>query len=147
MRHLFAYGTLMCPDIMREVSGVSLVHVRAALNGYRRWCVRGEEYPALVPDGDGRVEGVLYRGVPDCAWQRLDLFEGDMYTRTGVDVGIGTSTTLGAQTYVVRPEYVWQLDRREWSLDGFLREGKKRFRAEYGGYSSIHPTQQRRQHA
>lgn len=32
----FAYGTLMCEDIMREVSGIRPSHVPGTLKGYRR---------------------------------------------------------------------------------------------------------------
>lgn len=64
MRHLFAYGTLMCDDIIAEISGSLLSHVSATLRGYRRMCVKGEHYPALVPEAGGSVEGVLYLNVP-----------------------------------------------------------------------------------
>ena len=48
MENLFAYGTLMCEDIMREVSGVRLLQVSGKLKGYSRRGVKGEHYPAFI---------------------------------------------------------------------------------------------------
>jgi len=79
MEHLFAYGTLMCDSIMREVSGFDLPAVPGTLKGYCRRSVKGELYPAIMPYRGGCVEGVIYRCVPGLAWERLDRFEGEMY--------------------------------------------------------------------
>jgi gamma-glutamylcyclotransferase (GGCT)/AIG2-like uncharacterized protein YtfP len=103
MENLFAYGTLMCDDIMIEVSGCRLSHMPGTLRGYSRRSVRGEHYPALVPREEGRVEGVVYRNVPDSAWDRLDRFEGEMYTRQLLQIQLnGRATLLAAPTWCDR---------------------------------------------
>ena len=72
MENLFAYGTLMCEDIMQDVAGCRLSCVPAELRGYSRRRVRGEHYPALVEGrpaegaslelaGDGSVKVGLRR--------------------------------------------------------------------------------------
>ncbi len=127
----------MCGDIMGEVSGCRLSAIPGILRGYSRRSVKGEHYPALLPDADGRVEGVLYRDVPDSAWRRLDRFEGDMYARQVVQIELNDGASLPAATYVVRPEFLDQLEQSEWDLAEFLRRGKARFRRRYKGYSSI----------
>ena len=48
MTHLFAYGTLMCEDIMQEVSGCLPEHRRGFLKGYVRRRVKGQAYPGLL---------------------------------------------------------------------------------------------------
>jgi gamma-glutamylcyclotransferase (GGCT)/AIG2-like uncharacterized protein YtfP len=137
MDNLFAYGTLMCDDIMREVSGCRLSPVAATLKGYRRRSVKGEPYPALVPDEEGCVEGVVYRSVPEAAWDRLDQFEGEMYTRQFVQLELNDGATLPAAAYVVRPQFLDRLDPSDWDFAEFLRHGKARFQSHYQGYQSL----------
>jgi gamma-glutamylcyclotransferase (GGCT)/AIG2-like uncharacterized protein YtfP len=136
-KNLFAYGTLMCEDIMREVSGCRLSYVSGTLRGYRRRSVRGETYPALIPHEKGRVEGVVYRKVPDSAWERLDGFEGEMYARQVVQIELEDGTRLPAATYVVKPEFVGHLDQSDWDFAEFLQNGKESFQRHYKGYRSL----------
>ncbi len=122
---------------MGDVSGVRLTHVPGTLNGHRRWCVKGEHYPAIAPDVNGRVSGVVYRDVPDSAWTRLDQFEGDMYVRQPVRIEIRDRVTLPAETYVVRPAFLACIETIEWDFDDFLRNGKSRFQKYYKGFQSL----------
>lgn len=134
MEHLFAYGTLMCDDIMREVAGCRLSHVSGILKGYRRRSVKGEHYPALVPEVEGRVEGVIYLNLPNSVWQRLDRFEGEMYTRQTVHIELNDGRTLCAETYVTKSTFLDRLDESDWDFDGFLVSGKASFQNHYKGY-------------
>ncbi len=134
---LFAYGTLMCDDIMRSVAGCSLSHTRAVLPEFRRYTVKGEVYPALVAHKGGLVEGVVYHAIPHTAWFRLDRFEGEMYERRLVNVVLPDGSTERVYTYVVRPGFEGRLDSAEWDFDTFLRSGKTRFEAEYPGYGAV----------
>ncbi len=138
---LFAYGTLMCADIMRAVSGCpELAGTAGLLRDHRRLCVRGEHYPGLVPQPGASVEGILYHIVPAAAWARLDRFEGDMYVRAGVDVELADATIQRAQTYLVRPDLTGLLEERVWQLEDFLRHGKAEFESAYAGYTAIKTT-------
>src|SRR6185369_5509088 len=47
---LFTYGSLMCADIMAAVVGDQLRCTPAILSGYRRFLVRDEYYPGVIPD-------------------------------------------------------------------------------------------------
>ncbi len=137
MRNLFAYGTLMCDEIMREVSGYSLSHWQGTLKGYRRRSIRGEHYPAILPDAEGRVDGLVYRNVPDPAWDLLDRFEGEMYVRRLVHVELAGGETVAASAYVIREEFADRLARSDWDFSIFLRNGKEHFQNHYRGYHSL----------
>jgi len=137
LKNLFAYGTLMCGDIMHEVSGVCCSPLPATLKGFRRHSVRGEHYPAIVPDEEGRVDGLVYRDVPEAAWVRLDRFEGEMYERSIVQVEMKDGSILPAATYVTLPKFLDRLDPSGWDFAEFLRTGKTSFRRGYGGYRSL----------
>lgn len=135
--HLFAYGTLMCPDIMTEVSGLDQPATFATLRGYRRLRVKGEDYPALVPDAAGLVTGVVYRDVTEAAWALLDRFEGDMYALVGAQVELADGTVAAVQTYVVNRGFGACLEEVEWDFVEFLDSGKQRFRTSYKGYLEL----------
>jgi len=137
MENLFAYGTLMCADIMEGVSGCCLPAVPGILKGYRRWAVKGAEYPGIAPDEEGHVEGMVYRNIPETAWERLDRFEGDMYARQLVQIELNDGATLLAAAYVVRPQYTGYLENTEWDFPDFLRSGKTRFERHYEGFQAL----------
>jgi gamma-glutamylcyclotransferase (GGCT)/AIG2-like uncharacterized protein YtfP len=138
MQDLFAYGTLMCADIMRAVSGCQeLTGSAGLLRDHIRLYVRGEHYPGLLLCPGSCVEGVVYPAVPAQAWERLDRYEGDLYRRVGIDVELGAAGIRRVQTYLVRPELSGCLENRVWELEGFLRHGKAEFERAYAGYTAI----------
>ncbi|MFO7568309.1 MAG: gamma-glutamylcyclotransferase family protein [Smithellaceae bacterium] len=137
MQNLFAYGTLMCEDIMTEVSGCLLSCEPGIVKGYSRRAVKGEPYPALVYSEAGLVEGIVYRDLPMRAWERLDHFEGEMYARLSVQVELAGQLMLPAQTYVVQPEFRNRLEKYDWDFAKFLSHGKEIFQRHYKGYALI----------
>ncbi len=137
MTALFAYGTLMCEDIMQAVAGVVLPHEKAILQGHRRLAVKGEEYPGVLPAEGFLVEGILYYDVCGASWERLDRFEGEMYCRTGVTVFLDDSSRRDAFTYIVRPEYRDRLSNSDWSFTDFVEKKKNVFISTYGGYDAL----------
>jgi gamma-glutamylcyclotransferase (GGCT)/AIG2-like uncharacterized protein YtfP len=133
----FAYGTLMCEDIMLAVTGHRFNRTPGFLRDYRRRAVKGEVYPGILPERDGVVEGIVYRDLPDTAWARLDPFEGEMYQRQIVGVTLADSTPIEAHTYVVRPEFENRLDSSDWDFEKFLQSGKKTFETHYFGFKAL----------
>jgi gamma-glutamylcyclotransferase (GGCT)/AIG2-like uncharacterized protein YtfP len=137
MTHLFAYGTLMCEDIMQEVSSCLPEHRRGVLKGYARRRVRGHVYPGLLQREGNPVDGVVYLEVPASAWERLDRFEGEMYARQTVSIEMYDGGRLTAETYIVRQEYADRLEKTEWDFSEFLSNGNSKFRAGYVGHYSL----------
>ncbi len=137
MRHCFAYGTLMCEDIMRAVSGHLPPHERAELADYARHPVVGEHYPGIRPRPGARVAGVLYRDLGSTALARLDAFEGEQYLRRSVTVRLADGSAVPAETYVFKPQYAHLLAPGDWDYDAFLRSGRGGFEAQYLGYTRL----------
>jgi len=137
MQKLFAYGSLMCPDIMQLVSGLSLQGTPALLRGFQRCQVLNEPYPAIKASPTQQVEGMLYQGLLPDAWQRLDRFEGEMYQRRQVLLVDAHSQVIEACAYVIRPQYEHHLLHEEWSFEDFLRHGKAQFERDYRGFSEL----------
>lgn len=137
--NLLAYGTLMDPDIMQDVSGGSWESTQALLHGYQRHCVLGEHYPGIVRCDGAYVEGVVYFNVSADAIYRLDLFEGDMYSRDAVKVhGKDDYKVIDAVVYVVKPQYVHLLSEQTWNFQEFIKSGKEQFRQLYSGYDVLY---------
>lgn len=135
--NLFAYGTLMCAEIMQQVAGSLPPAAPAALGNYRRCRISNEEYPAIVGQPGAAVQGLVYLAVPAAAWLRLDRFEGEMYARRTVLVDGADGKSLAADTYVIRDEFAHLLLPAEWSYAEFLRSGMRRFAADYGGFAAL----------
>ena len=133
----FAYGTLMCEDIMLAVTGHRFSRTPGVLRDYRRRAVKGEAYPGIIPERGRVVEGIVYRDVPDNAWAFLDAFEGEMYQRRIVGVNLADKTFIEAYTYVVRPDFESRLDSSEWDFEKFLQSDKKIFEAYYAGFKAL----------
>ncbi|MFM2043970.1 MAG: hypothetical protein RLY86_2546 [Pseudomonadota bacterium] len=76
---LFAYGTLMDPDVRSLVLGRESPAgegVAAVLPGYRRLTVAEEVYPTVLPHSDGQVEGLLVPLRSAIERERVQFFEG-----------------------------------------------------------------------
>ena len=135
--HVFTYGSLMCPDIMAKVSGFTKPGIAARLEGFFRSRVKGEEYPAIAPQPEAFVEGILYSDVPAKGLELLDLFEGETYERRTVSVRDAAENSYQAEVYVFRREFHHLLVHAEWDFEVFLAQGKKKFEQDYKGFAAI----------
>ncbi len=86
MQNLFTYGSLRCEDIMFAVVGQVLRHHPASLADYRCYTVKNEQYPGVVSETGGSVEGVVYYDIEPEGWLRLDRFEGEPYPKERADL-------------------------------------------------------------
>ena len=132
--HLFAYGTLMDGDIMAAVSRGRYRHAPAVLNNYVRKAVRGEVFPAIALCDGGSVDGMVYFGLTQDAFARLDRFEGSLYQRTAVLVTCHGGKSVEAQTYVIARQFTHRLSEQNWDYQEFRTHNKDRFQVGYQGY-------------
>ncbi len=135
--HFFAYGTLMCEDILLAATGCRFTGVRGILRDYERRTIRGEVYPGIVVTPGKVVEGVVYSDLPEAAWRRLDAFEGEMYHRRLIQVELEDGTARVAQAYVIRPEFEHRLSSSPWLREEFLGSGRQRFETQYPGFETL----------
>jgi gamma-glutamylcyclotransferase (GGCT)/AIG2-like uncharacterized protein YtfP len=123
----FTYGSLMCEDIFRAVTGQSCPSEPARLDGYRRHPVRGEDYPGIRPATGARINGVLYLNITPKTLARLDAFEGTLYRRESVEVHTNDGAAVSAWVYVFHPARIHRLGDGGWDAEHFVRHGKARF--------------------
>ena len=60
--NLFAYGTLMFPEVWRQVVGTPHSGTPAAAHGYAAYRVKNAVYPGLVCEEDSSTSGQVFRG-------------------------------------------------------------------------------------
>lgn len=125
--NLFAYGSLMDPEIMEGVSHVRRTAEPATLAGYVRKRLRGEVYPGVTAEPGSSVAGVLYRDVTAAAFVRLDAFESALYVRSEVEVHCADGATASALAYVMEAAHRSELSSEDWSYEHFLAHDRAAF--------------------
>ncbi|BBL70661.1 gamma-glutamylcyclotransferase family protein [Methylogaea oryzae] len=120
---LFAYGTLLLPEVMRAVTGRQPVGQPARLEGYACRLLRKRPYPGIRPSPGAVTTGLLYWGLDRRAWRRLDAFEDDdCYGKAIVTVLDGASRRHQAVAYAVKAKHYGALSALPWSAEKFRRQ-------------------------
>lgn len=112
---VFVYGTLLIPDIMREVTGRQYAGMPASLPDYRRYRLRDRSYPGVVAEAGGRVDGMLFEMGP-VALAALDRYEDPCYERRLLDVELENEVRQ-AYVYVIPDSCRHLIEFRDWDLD------------------------------
>ena len=131
---IFAYGTLMIPEVMYAVTTREFRFKNAILRGYARFTVKGESYPGIIPVTDEVTEGVIYFDVDELSLARLDAFEGNLYQRKPIRVETKEREIRDAETYVIKPEYRGCLSSKEWNVKEFNQKHLEAFLETYSGF-------------
>ena len=117
---LFAYGSLMFPEVWLHVVGRQRPSTPAELSGHTAFTVAGYSFPGLVPAGaDALAPGRLYSGLDGEDWRKLDAFEDTFYRREVVVVTGENGQTHQAEAYLVMPDHRDVLSEVEWGAEWF----------------------------
>lgn len=91
----YAFGTSKVPSD----SGI-VVHA-ARLDGYKKYHVKDEYYPGIIPDTTTFVQGQVVYNLTDANVARLDEYEGDEYERKILPVyDSDLNVTVNVEVYV-----------------------------------------------
>lgn len=124
--NLFAYGTLMWPEVFEAVTGRALVGTPSVLRGFLRMRVKNESYPVLIASQpQDVVEGILYRDLTEVEFRCLDRFEGEEYERREVCID-----AVPAQVYALSPAWRHIVSAQPWTPDQMHMEQLAAFCAE-----------------
>ncbi len=119
--NIFAYGTLMLPEIVEALTGKCFTPRTAVLCGYSCYAFKDKCYPGIVEEKDGRVEGVFYHDIDERSLSIFDWFEDTLYERRLLTITVDGKNTQ-AFAYVVHEKYRHELDTVFWSPDTFIRD-------------------------
>ncbi len=135
--NLFAYGTLMCPEIIQIVSSKNFNGASATLENYQRFSIKNEVYPGIFSAPGKLVDGIVYYGLSLQSWYLLDHFEGEFYLRKPVKILLNEERRIiDAQTYIIKPQYSYLLSSKPWNYEKFLKNGKDQFLRTYKGFQT-----------
>lgn len=125
----FTYGSLMLSFVFQRVTGRSPRSIDARLQHWKRFQVKGESFPAIMPSLGDTVQGILWVGITQEELRKLDDFEGVLYQRVSVDVTDSAGLRYPAEVY--RWTKTDGLIDTPWDLDWFKTVGIKDFSAKY----------------
>jgi gamma-glutamylcyclotransferase (GGCT)/AIG2-like uncharacterized protein YtfP len=132
--NLFTYGSLMFPEVWNRVTGQPLTGLPATLHGHAARRLRGESYPALVPDPSAKTHGILYADVTPESMQRLDQFEGLFYERVCVTIITEAGQPQEAWTYHAANPSHPDILPEPWDAVAFASTDLQTFLAEDPGF-------------
>jgi gamma-glutamylcyclotransferase (GGCT)/AIG2-like uncharacterized protein YtfP len=79
MQHVFVYGTLLFPEVVHALTGLSFRHVEGKLLGFKRYALDNAGYPAALPCSGSFVKGKVLLDVDDHSFQILRFYEGNEF--------------------------------------------------------------------
>ena len=121
--HLFAYGSLLLPEVMRAVTGRTFRAQGAVLRGYAAFRLMEAPQAAILPFPDTATEGAVYFDVDEASLRCLDAFEGDVYARQEVNVQTEDGAWVEAEAHVIRFKHRRLLSAKLWDEDEFRSKG------------------------
>ena len=127
MTNLFAYGTLMFPEIWRRIANREFDPVPATLTGFAVFRIRGDLYPVMVPDEAQIVVGLVYRDLDAAMIARLDAYESVMYDRVAVEAESTSGERLPCEAYVLAERYRDLRSEQPWTAEWFQREAMAQY--------------------
>lgn len=105
----------MFDEVWKHLLKGSYRKINASLLGYKRGCIAGEVYPAIIASLSGTVEGMLVFGLSDRDIKVLDRFESDYYKRKSVSVAGDDGENYSAEVYLLRHKYRYRLLSTDWN--------------------------------
>lgn len=128
MQHLFVYGSLLFPELTEKLTGKTFKSVVAVLSGFKRFALKGCDYPAIIPKNSSDVEGLLLLNVDEESMKILTFFEGGEYKKQDVVVTSEkkkyTATAfVWAESELCPEDFDWDLNTfRKASLQFYLEK-------------------------
>jgi gamma-glutamylcyclotransferase (GGCT)/AIG2-like uncharacterized protein YtfP len=121
-KNVFAYGTLVYPQLVEAVTGRGFESEPATLPRYEAYLVERLCYPAAVESRESRMRGRLYRRVDEVALARLDRFEGIEYERRRVRVETDDGNRIECFAWMPAARLRTRVSVTRWCPDQFARE-------------------------
>lgn len=118
--HLFAYGSLQVPDLIRAVIGRIPESIEAKAEGYRCFTMRGYSFPGMTPDPTHSTPGRILLDLSEAELEKLDEFEGPPYIRERISLQSGDSQQKSAWAYIIPGRETAFITSNPWDLNKFI---------------------------
>ena len=137
LTNLFTYGSLMFAPVWGRVVKGTYASSEEELEGFARYQVLGEEYPAVLRSTDvlstsappsSLLTGRVYWNIDEQDQARLDAFDGSDYER----IKVTTRSQKQVDLYLYR--HPQRLSQTAWDPVWFERQGMTEFLKRYPGF-------------
>jgi len=119
MQNIFVYGTLQSELIINKLTGKSFDFLPAILSGYKRYCIKGCDYPAIIAEAGSETKGLVIMNVEDSDMKILSFYEGDEYEKKIVSVILNNKPTNVLAFIWVKE--IGLLENKDWDLQQFQK--------------------------
>jgi hypothetical protein len=117
-RPLFAYGSLVVPDVLVALLARVPRSEPATLDGWSARCLHGEQFPGLVEQRGATASGLVLYEMTAEERALVDAWETDFYTKRVVAPTVGGGVVIDADAYVLdEPAAREHAEPRPWSVD------------------------------
>jgi gamma-glutamylcyclotransferase (GGCT)/AIG2-like uncharacterized protein YtfP len=117
MQNIFVYGTLQSPEIIKKLTGKLFKSTPAVLVGYKRYCIKNSNYPAIIQQDDSKTLGLLIENMDDLSLSIISFYEGDKYEKKKVTVNSnGISQDVLTFVWINGNEF---LENKDWDFLNF----------------------------
>jgi len=118
--NVFAYGTLMFPEVWNRIGLTQTKSEPATLQGYTAYRLCDAVFPGIVrADDEDNVAGVLYYDLDEETLFELDAYESDLYQRSTVQVVTADGNEVECQAFVIPPSHREALTSEPWNSERF----------------------------
>lgn len=123
MTNLFAYGTLMFPEVWDRVVGGRYRQAAATVRGVRVYRAAGKLYPVMMAGAAEDVaRGIVIYDLSAEALAALDEYEASFYERVEVTAVLADgSGEVSAQTYLLPASHRQLASGESWDAEAFQR--------------------------
>ena len=130
--NLFAYGTLIYPQIWQQVVGRDFRRLPGVLTGFEVYRAKGELFPVMIAgDSAAEVRGIVYCGLDAPSVARIDQYESGFYERRTVTVQLDQGGDAFCETYVLADQYRSLCSEEIWTSAWFEREALGEYLARF----------------
>ncbi len=126
----------MIPEVFRKVTGKLYRTQNAILNGYERFKLSGESYPAIIRKTDATTEGIIYFDISATDFEKLDHFEGDLYKKVNAPVHAKNQQVVNVILYVLKDGNELLLSQQKWDKSAFIDFELKQFLETDSGFEN-----------
>jgi gamma-glutamylcyclotransferase (GGCT)/AIG2-like uncharacterized protein YtfP len=121
--NLFAYGTLMFPEVWKRVVGDEYQQAPAQLSGMALYRAAGELFPVMVEGQPSDIApGLVFFEIPAETWAKLDRYESKVYDRVEVAAEIPGGRIVRAQAYQLPLRNRHVASAESWDAEVFRRD-------------------------
>ena len=123
MQNIFVYGTLLSPEIITKLTGKTFKTTPAVLSGYKKYCVKGCDYPAVIQIDDSITSGMVLENVDDYSLYVISFYEGNEYEKLKVTINLNDESKEVLVFVWVKGQEL--LENKEWDFRHFQKNKLK----------------------